>query len=333
MKRLFLLFAGLVLTLSGNALAQSGDVAGAKDPAILKRVEGSNVLRYNHKNYDEFTLALGAVIFNYGEQKFDDWKKQKVEGARTTLFYRMPENASTLEVLRNYENDLKSKGFETLFSGATAELDNGYGRFVAQVFTSETDYDRQKYNMAAADDYRYLAMKKSDPAGDLYFSAFIAATPSSWADKDVKDKQVVARIDLIETKPMENRMVVVKADEMSDQLNKAGKVALYGIYFDFNKADIKPESEPTMQEIAKLLKSNESLKLLVAGHTDNVGGFEFNRDLSQRRAKAVADELVAKYGITAARLFPFGVSFAAPVATNSTEEGRAKNRRVELVNY
>jgi outer membrane protein OmpA-like peptidoglycan-associated protein len=126
-------------------------------------------------------------------------------------------------------------------------------------------------------------------------------------------------------------MVTVKAEEMAKQISNTGSVALYGIYFDFNKADIKPESAPTLEQIAMLLKDQPKLKLLVVGHTDNVGMFSFNLDLSQRRANAVVNDLVTKYRIDTNRLTPFGVSFASPVASNSTEEGRAKNRRVELV--
>ena len=83
--------------------------------------------------------------------------------------------------------------------------------------------------------------------------------------------------------------------------------------------------------MASLLKAEPNLKVLVVGHTDNVGTFEFNEDLSKRRAKAVVAELAANYGIAADRMLPLGASFMAPVSTNSTEEGRKLNRRVELV--
>ena len=144
---------------------------------------------------------------------------------------------------------------------------------------------------------------------------------------------MIARIDLVETKPMHQRMVTVKAEEMAQQINAAGKVALYGILFDFNKADVKADSAPTLAEVARYLKNDPSIKLLVVGHTDRVGTFEFNRDLSQRRAHAVVEYLVTKEQIARDRLFAFGVSFAAPIASNDTEEGKAKNRRVELVRF
>lgn len=330
----------LILLTAGQSFAQAADkpnadkdVAGSKDHPLLKRFEGSIILRYKQKNFDEFVIPAERVVFDYGAQKFNDWKRLKVEGIRTTGFYRMPPDASTLEAIKNYENDLKPKGFEVLFSGSKEELDNGYGRFVNQVYTSEADYDRQKYTMASADDYRYIAMKKARPEGDIYVTVFAAATPSSWKDNILAAGQVLARVDVIETKPIDDRMVKITAAEMAQALGAAGKVALYGIYFDFNKADVKPESDATLQEMAKLLKDSPAMRAVIVGHTDAVGGFEFNRDLSAKRAAAVIDALAARFGIARERLLPFGASFAAPVATNETEEGRAKNRRVELVNY
>jgi OmpA-OmpF porin, OOP family len=102
---------------------------------------------------------------------------------------------------------------------------------------------------------------------------------------------------------------------------------------DTNRTEIKSESKPTLEQIADLLKREPSLKLLVVGHTDNVGDFESNRDLSQRRAESVANALVTGFGIAPERLVSFGVSYAAPVASNATAEGRSQNRRVELVRY
>jgi len=125
--------------------------------------------------------------------------------------------------------------------------------------------------------------------------------------------------------------VVANAEAMGNDINTTGHVSVYGIYFDFGKSEIKPESEAAISEIAKLLKNNGELKLYVVGHTDNVGSFDANMKLSRDRADAVAKVLAGKYGIAAARLKPHGVASLAPVTSNDTEGGRAKNRRVELV--
>ncbi|MEI7638013.1 MAG: OmpA family protein [Syntrophus sp. (in: bacteria)] len=138
------------------------------------------------------------------------------------------------------------------------------------------------------------------------------------------------KVNIIERQAM-NQDVVASAESLAGSIDETGKAAVYGIYFDTAKSDIKPESESAITEIAKLLKGNTKLKLYVVGHTDNVGGFDYNIKLSQARAAAVVADLVRKRGVVASRLAPFGAGPTAPVASNKNEDGRAKNRRVELV--
>lgn len=135
---------------------------------------------------------------------------------------------------------------------------------------------------------------------------------------------------IVEKKAM-TQDIVANAEVFSNDIRSTGHAAIYGIYFDTGKSVIKPESDAALGEIAKLLMGDPGLKLNVVGHTDNVGQMDANMKLSQARADAVAQALVTKHGIAAARLRGYGVSSLAPVATNDSEEGRAKNRRVELV--
>jgi OOP family OmpA-OmpF porin len=135
---------------------------------------------------------------------------------------------------------------------------------------------------------------------------------------------------IIEEEAFEKRLEL-GAKEMMSQLKAGGRVAIYGIYFDFDKAELKPESEPTLQEITRLLADSPQLRLHVVGHTDNVGKFDYNLKLSRLRAEAVVEALVSKHGVARERLEASGVGPLAPMASNSTEEGRARNRRVELV--
>jgi len=125
--------------------------------------------------------------------------------------------------------------------------------------------------------------------------------------------------------------IVADAQSLMSDIQASGHASIYGIYFDFNKADIKPESETAIKEIAKLLGQNDSLKLYVVGHTDNVGSIDYNMRLSLARAKAVVRQLVSKYGVSSQRLEPYGIGPLAPVRSNRTEKGRSENRRVELV--
>jgi len=135
---------------------------------------------------------------------------------------------------------------------------------------------------------------------------------------------------IIEKKAMEQE-VVADAVSLAQDIRTTGHASVYGIHFDFNKATVKPESEQTLKEIAKLLKQNPKLNLYVVGHTDNVGKIAYNMKLSQTRAEAVVEALVTKHGVSLNRLNPYGVGPLTPVASNETEEGRAVNRRVELV--
>ncbi|MEO0228317.1 MAG: OmpA family protein [candidate division WOR-3 bacterium] len=140
----------------------------------------------------------------------------------------------------------------------------------------------------------------------------------------------VYRLTIVEKAEMAQEVVADAKSLMSD-IQAKGSASVYGIYFDFDKADIKAESEPAIKEIAKLLQENKTLKLYVVGHTDNVGGLDYNMKLSKARADAVMKELVTKHKISIERLKAFGVASLAPVASNKTDEGRVKNRRVELV--
>jgi outer membrane protein OmpA-like peptidoglycan-associated protein len=137
-------------------------------------------------------------------------------------------------------------------------------------------------------------------------------------------------LNIVEKQAMQQE-VTVDAAAMASTIADTGSVAIYGINFDTAKSDIKPESEPAIDEIAKLLTSNPALKVGIVGHTDMVGDATSNMRLSQARAQSVITDLVSKHGIAAARLVAFGAGPWAPVATNLTDEGRAKNRRVELV--
>ena len=145
------------------------------------------------------------------------------------------------------------------------------------------------------------------------------------------DSRANAELYVIEVKPMESDLITVNAASLANDINRTGHASVYGIYFDTGKADVKPESDATLKEVAKLLQGDPKLKLYVVGHTDNVGTLASNMDLSKRRGDAVVKVLATKYEIAAARLSAQGDGPTAPVASNDSEDGRAKNRRVELV--
>lgn len=150
-----------------------------------------------------------------------------------------------------------------------------------------------------------------------------------WMSVSVFNGATGIEFDIVELAEMEQK-VEVSASEMLDALNKQGFVALHGILFDTGKDTIKPDSEAALAEVVKLLSENPDLKLSIDGHTDNQGDSKANQVLSQKRADSVKKYLGGK-GIDAQRLATKGWGDTKPVADNRSEDGRAQNRRVELV--
>jgi OmpA-OmpF porin, OOP family len=314
--------------------AQAQDLAGAKDHPLLKRFGGSQIVSYDVKRFEEFDLQTSTFkSYDLGaKQRIFASAPLRIEGSLTRIWYESAGDTSSTELIRNYQNELKSKGFQILYDSTKDPAAKAWTNYLAAYAGTEIKTNRSYYIFYAADEkgIRVTSAKLQRPEGDVYVYLTAVEWPKDEGTYKAK-KGAYISVDIIESKPMTQNMVVVSASDMSKAIASTGRVALYGIYFDTNKADIKPESKPALDEIAKFLKENPSAKLHVVGHTDNVGGLESNLGLSKRRADAVVAALVKNYGITANRLTANGVAYLAPIAVNTTEEGRAKNRRVELV--
>ena len=236
-----------------------------------------------------------------------------------------PSSSATLE--------LKQGGFETLFTCAAATCgsqDNALAQLLYPQARAQTMKGQDlPLILTMPQQPRYLAAKRASAQGDAYVSVFTAVDTNPGVPRTFN--RAVVLLEIVEAVPMETGLVTVNASAMAKAIAESGRVALYGIYFDTNRAELKPESQAAIQEVAKLLKGDSALKLLVVGHTDDVGGYDANVALSERRANAVLQELTSRHGVALGRLRAVGVGMAAPVATNEADEGRAKNRRVELV--
>lgn len=340
------LVAMLVALAAAPTQAQIANLAGSRDPAGIKRYEGSIVIGYSFGKFDEFTFLTGPVkrsTLGTGPRVVPT-KSERAEGQRTRIVYVVPEGRSPLEVLRNYEQELGRGGFQTVYRCRGIECGtDGAGALGDQyLYTMETRLSQtpaagsgrppgqiSAYAFSSAKDQHLLTARRGPAPGDAWVSVY-AATATFELHKETLGHTIVL-VDVVERAPMEAKMVTVDAATMARDIAATGHVALYGILFDTDKTDIKPESAATIAEIAALLKQQPTVKLYVVGHTDNVGVYDYNVGLSQRRAAAVVQELTAKHGVAPARLKPAGSGPVAPVASNDTDAGRAKNRRVELV--
>jgi outer membrane protein OmpA-like peptidoglycan-associated protein len=335
-----------------NATIPTADKPGTRDNPLLKRYEGSFIVFAERKSFAEFTLPLSRLeevpdkTVGNNNRAHEPRNKRALEGIYTRLVYFIPADRSPLEVLRNYQDEVRAKGGKTLFECKGAECGGdparssggggGDSSLAMYLYPAERVTEAQGSNGYCAmaehiTDQRYAAAEIPSAGAHVSVLTYTIVAPDQYDSCRGFNGRTVAVVDIVEAKAREQKMVTVNASEMASAIAGTGKVALYGIYFDFNKTDIKPESDATLAEIGKLLKGSPAMKVLVVGHTDNVGTFAFNTDLSQRRAASVVNALTSRFGIARDRLTPFGVSFAAPVASNRTEEGRAKNRRVELV--
>lgn len=313
---------------------QAADLPGAKDHPLLKRFGGSEIVAYDTKRFVEYDLQTSTFTsydLNAKKRHYVN-PPLRLEGALTRIWYEAADDTSSLELLRNYQNELAAEGFDILYDSTKDDNATKWTNYLAFFSGLNIRTNRSIYVVYAADTkgLKTLTAKKQRPEGDIYVSLITV----EWNKDDAiyKAKRgAYAAVDVIEVKPMVQNMVAVKADEMARSITSDGRVALYGILFDFNKTEIKDESRPMLEEIAKLLNNEPDLNLYVVGHTDNIGNFDFNLNLSKRRAESVVTALSSEYGIKTDRLTPHGVANLAPVATNATEPGRAKNRRVELV--
>jgi outer membrane protein OmpA-like peptidoglycan-associated protein len=296
----------LSIMAAASVHAQTRDVAGAKDFPGIGRFGGSVITGYVVKDFD--AARMQAAAFKDGQPA----DARRLEGRVTRIAYRTKPGPSILEVSRNFETQLAKAGFTTLLACDTDACG-------AIPFTEAIDALPVPQMWVDGFNYHYYAGRKEEGGREIYASVLVSQN----------NQDITAQLTIAELKAIENKMVDAAA--MAKGLGETGHIALYGIYFDTDKATLKPESRPTLEQIAKLLTTQPQLNVFIVGHTDNQGAYDYNVDLSRRRAEAVAAELAKSYRIAPARLRTAGVGFLAPVGSNASEGGRALNRRVELV--
>lgn len=307
----------LLFAVAGAALAQPAmpakDVAGSRDHPLAGRYEGS-VITYNKvRDYDEMRLPTKKL---QNSRVLNEGNSVEIKGRAVRQVYRGPAGRSSLEVVRNYEQRLQSQGFETVFFCRTGDCGG------SDLWFAVTEAHKGSGLPPNWESQTYLISRKKDTNGADTVVAVLSVEISG---------EVRSLVDVLESKGMESdKIKVLDAGALKLALDGQGRAALYGITFEFNKAEIRPESRPQIDQIISYLKANPQVGIVVTGHTDAKGAFDYNVDLSRRRAQAVVQALTGG-GIAANRLVPFGAGMASPVATNDTEAGQALNRRVEIV--
>ncbi|WP_131458419.1 DUF4892 domain-containing protein [Jiulongibacter sediminis] len=283
------------------------DKEGSKDHPLFPRFGNSTIYDYEETSFDRYSMATGQTT-DYSQLT----KKKQIEGKIVRIFYTIStSDASSYEIYSNYLKALKAKGAEILFSCS----DNDCGKYLWDALTKETSFLIPAYY---GESKGYIASKFSHN-GKTFYAIIYAGYGLGEQGYEIH---------VIETEEMDQK---IDLDGIEAAMKEKGKVSLYGILFETGSAKLKPESKEEIALVAQYLKAHPAENVYVVGHTDNTGRFENNMSLSEQRAQAVSLSLQKDYGIAANRLKAAGVGPVAPVSDNVSEEGRSKNRRVELV--
>ncbi len=305
------LVSSVLLALGVLAATASMASEPGQDHPLVNRYPGSVILHYDHREFEEAQIFLSKPYRQRDGSPTVD-RLLPLEGEVTYLHYRTPDSSSSLQVFRNYQSVLKRSGFRELF--------------VCERPCSDINVGNLKHLMKARDLYfngstenQYIAAQQ----GNTYVALWVNRISDAGADvwMLVVDKQGLD----------DGKIGVSGTGAIAKALNERGRADVYGFHFDTGKALLRGDSQGTLRELATVLQDNPTLKIDVIGHTDDVGAADANQTLSEARANAVAGALTGQYGIAADRLTASGSGSSQPLASNSNEAGRAKNRRVEIV--
>lgn len=310
--------AALAALLAWAGPARAADLSTVVDHPLVSRFAGSSVVAWVRAEHDEFTLPLGPY-----EQGRPFAKSEKAEGRVTRFVYQAPEGKSMVEVWRNYTDALAKAGLTTRFECEDKACGGqNAAAAIKQARPTPQGDDLHVHRLLIGTKVRLLTARLDADGATAADVVLLAAQNGNGP--------VGVYLNIVEPKAMTLGQVAVDAKAIQAGLARDGHIALYGIQFDTDSASLKPASDPTLAQMAEVLKAKPGLKVYIVGHTDNTGTLAHNQALSRQRAESVAAALVARHGIDASRLSAQGVASFAPVASNDAEAGRAKNRRVEM---
>ncbi|MDR6570697.1 MULTISPECIES: OmpA family protein [Chitinophaga] len=245
--------------------------------------------------------------------------------------------------MSNFEvSDCVNREFDKLEFTLNDKSPNGYsvveksGEFLEVSFRWLGDFENRPAPVQIYQNYKNAIVKAGGELPDAYnknstlYGKIKKGSDTYWLQV-YTDGSGYYTVTSVKEGAMRQDVEAITAEQIKKGMKEEGKMAFYGIYFDTDKATIKPESTPSLKEIASFLKADPSQKVFIVGHTDNTGDFQHNLTLSKQRATAIVNELTTKHGVSAGQLTAEGVGPLSPIGSNATEAGKASNRRVELV--
>ena len=321
--RAFAACLGFVLL---TGVAQGQDIDGVTEHPLITRYPGQEIRWQHIENYMPYRVPVGPVI---GYRTIGEWLD--TEGRVTRTFYRYQgDDRSYSEMYVNYLDALKAQDFEILGEGFSADRrGNDFGsRSWAEVLFRENaatkpgEVGTMFSGTSSSGGAGAIVARKERAAGTVYVVLNVEQHSSNY---------VGTLIDIVEVEAAESGLIVVDAEAIGADIAEYGRVVLDGLVFAFDEATLLPESDAALEQIAVYLAANPDEAFYVVGHTDSVGTFAYNQQLSADRARSVVDTLRTRFDVAAERLEPHGVGPLAPVFSNDASAGRDRNRRVELV--
>lgn len=303
----------LAALLTGQlALAQHPDKPGSQDHPLLSRFAGSTIDAYQEITFDQYQLPLGPSI---DRQTLGD--SLTLEGQVTKIFYLFKEEPkpSLLQLHRSYQDVLAAEEVEILFTCFRESCGLG----AQDLISTKASTKRLLNGFMAFGEHAYTAGKVSREGQNIYFGVYLKQERAN----------IAYELHFIEVEAM-SRDNITMAD-INEGMAADGKQAFYGLFFDTGKATLKASAEAELELLAQYLTEHPNQQYFIVGHTDNVGRYQSNQALSQARAESVIAALQDRYQIDVSNLQSVGVGPVSPATANSSQAGRALNRRVELV--
>jgi OmpA-OmpF porin, OOP family len=288
------------------------------DTGIISIYEGSKVIYDDQIGFEEFP------------QLVSDDSVKTFEGIIRRQWCQAPDERSPLEVIKNYEQAITRMGGELLFvtrEPQSIEIDNkkiekyfSLHRKDRGLATNVISYHKFPKGMS-----EFLTARITSADKDYYLTIASGRGHSAARQADRTYFEIVT----LEVESMDLGMVTM--DALKEGIAAYGKAPVYNIHFETGSSEVRSESSEALKIISEFMKQTPSERFFVVGHTDNVGDYDMNQELSYARANAVVEKLIDEYGVDRKQIKPVGVGPVSPILSNSTEEGKTRNRRVEIV--
>lgn len=288
------------------------------ESGIISIYEGSKVIYDDQIGFEEFP------------QLISDDSVKSFDGLIRRQWCQAPDERSPLEIIRNYEQAIREKGGEILFitrEPQSVEIDEEKLSDYFKTHRRDRGLATRvfSYTYFPGEMSEFLSARITAPDAEYYLT--IASGRGHRAAR--QDNITFFEIVTLEIESMELGKVTL--DALREGVATYGKAPVYNIHFETGSAEVRPESAEALKIISEFMKQNTSERFFVVGHTDNVGDYDMNQELSYARASAVVGLLIDEYGVDSNQIKPVGIGPVSPILSNSSEEGKARNRRVEIV--